>query len=170
MTSRRIRALLLALALGVAGTACGSDAGLTESGKGYPELSITFPETAKVSAEAEAVLTIENPGPGDIDTLAVAFATIAPSPGTRELPLPIVGIGSGKANPAIVAVDPEPRAISQDGVVYTFDGLEEGASTDITFTLKMPVRPGIAANSVQVYDGRDIERARGIRLQTTVER
>ncbi|MBA3430224.1 MAG: hypothetical protein H0U16_01930, partial [Actinobacteria bacterium] len=118
---------------------------------------------------AEAVLTIENPGPGDIDTVAVAFATIAPSPGTREFPVPIVGIGSDGTNPAVVEVSPEPRATSDDGVVYTFEGLAEGGSTSITFTLQMPVRPGVAANSVQVYDGRDIARARGIRLQTTVE-
>jgi hypothetical protein len=149
--------------------ACGSDAGLTEGGKGYPELSIDFPEAARASETARAVLTVSNPGPGDIDTVAVAFATIAPSPGTREFPIPIVGIGSGGENPTVLEVSPEPRAVSDDGVVYTFEGIEEGDSTSITFTLKMPVQPGIAANSVQVYDGRDIERARGIRLQTTVE-
>lgn len=169
MAQRRFAASLGVLVLLFAGAACGSDAGLTETGKGYPELSVTFPETAKVSASADAVLTVENPGPGDIDTIAVAFATIAPSPGTRELPIPIVGIGSDKANPAVLEVSPEPRAVSEDGVVFTFEGLEEGASTSITFTLKMPVRPGIAANSLQVYDGRDVERARGIRLQTSVE-
>lgn len=142
---------------------------MTESGKGYPELSVAFPSSAKASSSADAVLTIENPGPGDIDTVAVAFATIAPSPGTREFPVPIVGIGRDGTNPAVLEVSPEPRAVSEDGVVYTFEGLAEGDTTDITFTLRMPARPGVAANSVQVYDGRDIARARGIRLQTTVE-
>ena len=167
-----MRRLLPALASCVLlmGVACGSDAGLTEGGKGYPELRVAFPETAKIGSSAEAVLTVDNPGPGDIDTVAVAFATIAPSPGTRELPIPIVGRGFDKENPSVIEVTPEPRAVSEDGVVFTFDGVEEGESLDITFTLKMPAVAGIAANSVQVYDGRDVERARGIRLQTTVER
>jgi len=150
--------------------ACGSDAGLTEGGKGYPELSVDFPSTAMISSPADAVLTVTNPGPGDIDTVAVAFATIAPSPGTRELPLPIVGRGFDGDNPSVLEVVPEPRAISEDGVVYTFGRIEEGESMKITFTLQMPTEAGIAANSLQVYDGRDVERARGIRLQTTVER
>lgn len=167
-----MRRLLPALAscLLFVGVACGSDAGLTEGGKGYPELSVSFPESAKIGNSADAVLTVENPGPGDIDTVAVAFATIAPSPGTRELPIPIVGRGFNGENPSVLEVRPEPKAVSDDGVVFTFDGVEEGGSVDITFTLKMPAVAGIAANSVQVYDGRDVERARGIRLQTTVER
>jgi hypothetical protein len=87
------------------------------------------------------------------------------------MPLPLVGIAmEGEESPSVLEVEPEPEGIGQGGVVYRFDGLAEGDSVVIRFTLKAPVVPGTAASSVQVYDGADVSRARGVRLQTSVER
>jgi hypothetical protein len=63
-----------------------------------------------------------------------------------------------------------PAGISQDGVLYTFEGLDEGESGTFIFDVKVPEQPGTAANSVQVYDGQELERASGVRVETTVER
>ena len=72
---------------------------------------------------------------------------------------------------SIIEVEPSPRATSHDGVVFTFDGLAEGERR----VLFIPSdgagsKPGVAANSVQVYDGQEIDRAAGVRVETTVER
>jgi len=142
--------------------------GLTASGKGKPQLGIEFPATVAPGAEATAVLTVTNPGPGPIDTVAVAFAAVGPSPGTRDFPIPLVSLATSGANPSVLSVEPEPRGT--DGSVFTFGPLAEGEEMVISFRLRAPGQLGPAANSVQVYDGRDLERAQGIRLETTVER
>lgn len=143
----------------------------TESGKGFPRLSIEVPETVSIGDEMTAKLTVENPGPGDMDGVVVAFAPIGPAQGENELPTQLVGFSSEDGdNPSVISVDPEPQGIGQGGVVYRFGPLPEGESTVIAFTLKAPVVPGTAANSVQVYDSADVARARGLRLQTLVER
>lgn len=143
----------------------------TESGKGFPRLSVDIPETVEAGAGLTAELTVDNPGPGDMDGVVVAFAPIGPAQGENELPTLLVGFSAEDGeNPSIISVDPEPQGIGQGGVVYRFGPLAEGESTVISFTLKAPVVPGTAANSVQVYDSTDVARARGVRLQTVVER
>ena len=89
--------------------------------------------------------------------------------GASDLPDALIGFGAKGKNPSIVSVDPEPRAVSIDGVVYTFDGLTEGESTEIAFTIRTPGFQGRFANSVIVADGSDPERSRGVPLETRVE-
>jgi hypothetical protein len=173
-----VRALIAALGATLIFGACtgGGDSNVTDTGKGRPQLSIEFPERTEPGQVYDAVLTVANPGPGDMDTIAVAFATIAPTPGAQEMPLPLIGPGRNEANPSIVSVHPEPSGISQDAVVFTFrqvDGaprLKVGDSLEITFSIRVPVTAGVAGASVQVYDGQEIDRAAGVRLQTSVGR
>lgn len=159
------RSLLIAAALAFATAACfGSDANLTAKGLSRPVLDLTFPKQADPRSTQEAVLRITNPGPGDMATVLVSFSAL----GHPSLPRAIVGTGSSGSNPAVVSVEPSPDAVSQDGVVYRFDGLAAGESTTVTFALRVPPHPGVAANSVIVYAGEDIARARGICLETIV--
>ncbi|MDQ4064670.1 MAG: hypothetical protein M3161_01335, partial [Actinomycetota bacterium] len=81
---------------------------------------------------------------------------------------PIVDAGIDKENPNIVTIDPEPVAVDPNAVIFRFVGLEEGQSTTITFSLRIPEITGEAANSVVAYAGEDDDRARGIRLSTQV--
>ncbi len=160
------RGLAAFAVVAVLGGACVSGAPLTGSGAGIPVVSADFPPHSKAATTQTAVLQVSNPGPADMDSLVVAFARA----GDPELPAPIVDASAGGDNPSVSGVRPEPVGVSSDGVVYRFQGLEEGASTSITFELVVPADPGPAANAVQVYDGSDIERAAGVRLETTVER
>lgn len=169
----RVPAALVALAL--VGAACfGPDPNVTEQGEGRPELVVRFPDSVAASSIATARLEVSNPGPGDIPTLVVAFALVGPGQGQTEVPDPLVGFGRRGENPSIVAVEPEPASVSPDGVVFTFEGaggapvLPEGDRTTIAFRVRTPVRPGVAANSVSVYDGTDPSRVRGARLETSV--
>jgi hypothetical protein len=148
----------------------GSGDNLSESGMGLPRITAEFPETVEAGQTAELLLDVENPGPGDMDTVAIAFALVGPGQGETELPAPLIVIGTNGSSPSIDGVEPSPRGVSQDAVVYTFDGLPEGETRSFTFDVIVPDKPGPAANSVQVYDGRDIERAGGVRVETTVER
>ncbi|MBA3431710.1 MAG: hypothetical protein H0U16_09560 [Actinobacteria bacterium] len=157
--------MLLLPSLGLALGACYGDAPrLSESGQGLPEVTVDFPLRAEAGSTQEAVFGVSNPGPGDIGSLVVAFARA----GDPDLPEPIVDAGSRGANEAVVSVEPEPLGVSDDGVVYRFEGIEEGKATTIAFRLEVPDISGTAANAVQVYDGADIERATGVRLETTV--
>jgi hypothetical protein len=146
----------------------GADPNVTPEGAGLPELEIEFPERAESDSVQRAVLTITNPGPRPMTTVVVAFARVGPSGAGAELPAPIVDGGAQRKNPAIMSIEPEPRAVSLAAVEFTFDGLAEGESTDITFELRVPGAPGEAANSVTVYEGSDPSRIRGARLQTMV--
>lgn len=145
------------------------DQGLTPSGKGLPRVSITFPGVSAPGSVQEAVLNVINPGPGDLERISVTFVRVGPSAPGQPLPQPIVDAAAGVGNEAVVSVDPKPRAVSDDGVVYVFDGIPEGGSLRITFRLKVPVQEGIAANSVTVSDATDLERAAGVRLETVVQ-
>lgn len=169
-----MRARLVCLALGFAAltAACfgGDDPNLAPSGRGLPVVDIAFPEVASAGSLEDAVLTVENPGPGDIRFLSVTFALVGPRQGQREFPVPIVGPGDPDDHPDVEGVSPEPRAVSGDGVVYNFGPLAEGEETTITFSLRLPEETGPAANSVQVGDGQELERARGVRLETMVRR
>ena len=160
--SQRTACCLVILAL--AGTAC---YGSSEPPR--PELSIDFPDVVDGGSVHDAVLDVSNPGRQEIDPLFVAFSWVGVAR-SEDVPVPIVNFSSGGENPAVVDVSPEPVGVSQDGAVYRFGSLAAGDSLTITFTLRVPERPGIAANAVTVYDGEEIERAGGERLETTVRR
>lgn len=172
----------------VASACTGDESHVTQGGKGKPVVVVELPEETARSSEQTARVIVSNPGPQDMRTIVVAFATVGPVQGETEIPTSIVSFGS--VDPTILSVDPEPTATSRDRVVYTFgpvcpDGgdhpadcpeaesrprLPEGGSITIAFRMVMPVVPGPAANSVQVYDGTDVDRAAGGRLETIVGR
>jgi hypothetical protein len=156
----------LAALLAVACT--GPDPNLTPEGAGLPELEISFPEQSAPGSVQRAVMTVTNPGPRPMSSLVIAFARVGPAAGGEELPAPIVDGGANHENPAVQSVAPEPDAVSLAAVEFTFDGLDEGESTEIAFELQVPERAGAAANSVTVYDGSDVARVRGARLETVV--
>lgn len=162
------RAVAAAFALTFLVACFGPDPNLSESGKGKPLLTVEFPERAARASIETATLTIENPGPGDIGSVVVAFATVGVAGASGPLPAELVPVTTTSDNPAIASVSPEPRDVSDDGVVYVFDGLEEGESREITFDIRLPEDPGPAANSVSVYAGEDSDRIRGVLLQTEV--
>lgn len=143
---------------------------LTSEGLGKPELSVSFPETVEPGSTHTAELEISNPGPGGMDIVQVTFVLVGPGPNQSELPRPLILGGANESTGKIVSVTPEPRAVSSDQLVYSFEGLEEGESTLVSFRIRVPMITGAFANSVQVYDGRDLERLTGVRLDTLVER
>jgi hypothetical protein len=157
---------LAAVALGALMlVACyGPDPNLTDEGLSKPELALEFPEETTAGSTKTAELRILNPGPGDMDSLVVAFSRL----GDPELPLPIVDVAPGKEEGAVRDVEPAPTAVSPDGVIYTFDGLDEGRELVIRFTLRIPVVTGPAGNAILVYEGSDPDRAKGVRLETEV--
>lgn len=163
---RRVVAATFALAFLAA--CFGPDPNLTESGKGKPLLTVDFPERVSRGSVETATLTIENPGPGDMGSVVVAFATVGVAGASGPLPAELVPVTTSSANPAVASVSPEPSDVSDDGVIYVFDGLEEGASREITFDIRVPDAPGAAANSVSVYAGEDSDRIKGVLLQTEV--
>jgi hypothetical protein len=140
----------------------------TSSGLGLPQVSIDFPASSAPGSSHIARLHVTNPGPGRMSSIVVAFSRTGPSPGATELPPPVVDVGFAQSNASIKAIHPRPAGVSPDGVVYTFGPLSVGASTTISFTLKVPATPGVVANAVVVYDGQHTDRARGVRLQTVV--
>jgi hypothetical protein len=149
-------------------TACfGSGTRTTETGRGLPQLTVRFPATAAPTATEDLVLSISNPGPGEMDSVFVAFTNVgAPGSGLGQELIPFA---SGGENPAIAGIDPRPESVSEDGVVYRFPGLAVGESTTITFSIVVPTDRGVAASSVQVYDGNEVDRAVGERVSTTVQ-
>ena len=158
------------VALLLLGAACVGDANLTETGKGKPLVTANFPATVEAGSTQELEIDVENPGPGDIRTIVIAFALVGPIAGQDELPAPLIAIGVDGESPSLVAVEPSPAGISEDAALYTFEGLAEGENGTFTFDVKVPEQPGTAANSVQVYDGQELDRASGVRVETTVER
>jgi hypothetical protein len=140
----------------------------TSSGLGLPQVSVDFPARSAPGSTRTARLHIANPGPGRMSSVVVAFSRTGPSPGATELPPPVVDVGFAESNAAIMAIHPRPVGVSLDGVIYTFGPLAVGASTTISFRLKIPTSRGVVANAVLVYDGDHTDRARGVRLQTVV--
>ncbi len=157
---------VLAVAIAAAlSTACsGPDPNLTETGKGRPELSVEFPDKAASGEVVTAALEISNPGPGDIGTLVVSFARV----GDPNLPSPIVEPRRSRGGSGIEAIRPEPVGESPPDATYTFRGIQEGESTTIEFDLRIPEAEGTVGNSIQVYDGAEIDRAKGIRIALDV--
>lgn len=167
MPGPRLLGVLAAMSLAVA-PACWRGGAVTESGKGLPVLTLEFPERTAPGSEQVSVLRVHNPGPGDIGRLVVSFVRVG-APASEGLPNPIVDPGRGPSSGKVVKVEPRPLSVSPDGVVYRFTGLAEGDARTIEFTLRVPRAAGLAANSVTVYDDLDPARARGARLETTVE-
>lgn len=164
---RGLSLILATLALAAGGACFASGGDLTASGKGKPQLVVEFPATVAPASTEDLVLDVSNPGPGDMDSVLVAFTHVGvPGSGLGEA---LVPFASGGENPAVQSVDPEPESVSEDGVVYRFAGLAAGESTTITFSLVMPSVRGPASNSVQVYDGSEVDRAVGERVSTTVQ-
>ncbi len=161
MTIRIAAALLAILSV----SACsGPDANLTETGKAKPQLSAEFPATAARGEVVTATLQISNPGPADIGTLVVSFARV----GDPSLPPPIVEPRRSRQASGIEAIRPEPTGESPPDATYTFPGIAEGGSTTLEFDLRIPNETGTLGNSIQVYDGAEIDRARGVRIETEV--
>lgn len=142
----------------------GADPNLTESGLSKPELTLEFPAESTAGSTVTAKLTIVNPGPGDMESLVIAFSRL----GDPKLPPPIVDVTPRDGEGAVRDVVPSPNAVSPDGVIYTFDGLNEGDELVVSFTVKIPPLDGPAGNAILVYEGNDPERARGVRLITEV--
>jgi hypothetical protein len=170
--NRYLAALVLVVGATASASCAGSGAELSESGNGLPKVTVEFPPSAEPGSVQQAKLEVVNPGPGDIGTLIVAFTRA----GDPDLPTPIVDVKGRRAPGSVRSIDPAPAGISSDGVVYRFSSssagepfLPEGESADITFSLIVPNAPGPAANAVQVYDGSEIDRAAGVRLETDVE-
>ncbi len=161
-----IRAFAAAAAVTIALVGCaGPDPNLTESGKGKPVVTAAFPETAAPGDVVTAVIEVENPGPGDIEPIVVAFTRV----GDPSLPLPIVEPRRGLREAGIEDIRPEPRGASPTDSTFTFEGVREGESTTIEFDLRIPPdAEGTFGNVIQVYDGAEIDRARGARIQLEV--
>lgn len=165
---RRVAAVALAAAL--LGAACFSEsADLTDSGKGKPSVAVDFPPTVAPGSTHTATLEIRNPGPGDMDSLFVSFSLVGVG-GTEAVPAPLVAVGRRRRSPSIVSVDPRPAEVAAGGAVYRFGGLGEGESATLVFRIKAPDEPGVAANSVTAYAGEEPDRARGVLLETRVQR
>jgi hypothetical protein len=148
---------------------CAGDEELTESGKGFPEPSIEFPAVSPPGSVQKAVLTVKNPGPGNIDALLVTFVLAAPASPGANFPVPLLNGGPKGKDPNVVSISPKPVGVDETGINYRFGPLPEGGETTITFEIRVPDEAGPAANSVTVSDGAEIERARGVRLQTDVQ-
>lgn len=157
--------LAVAATVLVLGGCSGPDPNLTESGKGRPLVTAEFPETAEAGDIVTAVIHVENPGPGDIEPIVVAFTRV----GDPSLPLPIVEPRRDLEDTGIEDIRPQPQGASPMDSTFTFPGVAEGDSTTIEFDLRIPTdAAGTIGNVVQVYDGAEIDRARGARLQLDV--
>lgn len=158
-------AALLVLAF-AAGCTPGPDPNLTESGKGKPVVTAEFPEVAQPGDVLTASIRVDNPGPGDMDPIVVAFTRV----GDPSLPGPIVEPRRGLKEAGIEDIRPEPNGASPADSTFTFAGIPEGGSLTIEFDLRIPDdAEGTLGNVVQVYDGAEIDRARGARIQVEVE-
>lgn len=146
------------------GACTGPDPNLTERGTGKPQVTAEFPDQASAGDVVTATITITNPGPEDMSTVVVSFARV----GDPSLPYPIVEPLPNRARAGIADIRPEPTGESPPDATYTFGPLPEGESTRIEFDLLIPEREGTVGNSIQVYDGAEPERARGVRIETEV--
>ena len=162
MTARLVLVVLAALLL----AACtGPDPNVTETGAGKPRLEAEFPETAAPGDVVTAALEVSNPGPQDMGSIVVSFVRV----GDPSLPEPIVEPRNGRVRSGIEAIRPEPRGESPADATYAFEGIPEGGSVTIEFDLRIPETRGTVGNSVQVYDGSQVERAAGVRLEIEVQ-
>ena len=143
----------------------GSDANLTETGAGKPQLTAEFPDTASSGDVVTAAIEVSNPGPQDMDSIVVSFVRV----GDPSLPEPIVEPRKGRLQSGIEDIRPAPRGQSPADATYAFDGLPEGETVTLEFDLRIPDGLGTFGNSVQVYDGSEVDRAAGIRLDIEVE-
>lgn len=157
-------ALSAALAALVLSGCTGPDPNLTERGTGKPQVTAEFPDRAEVGDVVTAAIRVTNPGPEDMTSVVVSFARV----GDPSLPYPIVEPLPGRARSGIRAIRPEPTGESPPDATYTFPTLPEGESVTIEFDLVIPDQTGTVGNSVQVYDGAEPERARGVRIETEV--
>lgn len=166
-----IRPLLPALCCVILVTAgCfGPDPNVTASGKGKPRVSVEFPAEVQRSSSHTAVVEVTNPGPGDMAGFSIEFSLVGLG-GTEGVPTPLVAGGSQEQSPSIAGVEPEPRAVSLEGVRFVFGALDEGDSKTVRFEIVAPEEPGTAANAVIVSDTEEAERSRGVRLVTEVTR
>ncbi len=160
--------VLSSVALALVAAACfGPDPNQTEEGESLPVLEIDFPDVSEAGSIQTLVLTVENPGPGGFSSVFVAFSRVGAAEG-ESLPEPIVDVvPRGEPSP-VVAVRPEPVKQVQ-GIRFRFPPLAEGETLDLEFDLRIPTRSGVAANSVQVYDGAKPDRVRGVLLSTRVQ-
>lgn len=159
------RLLLLCSACAFLLIACtGPDPNVTETGAGKPQVTAEFPETAESGDVVTASLQITNPGPRDMDSIVVSFVRV----GDPSLPPPIVEPRKGRLQSGIEDIRPEPRGQSPADATYAFEGIPEGESVSLEFDLRIPQGPGTFGNSVQVYDGAEVDRAAGVRLEIEV--
>ncbi len=159
------RLLLAGLGCALALVACtGPDPNLTKTGAGKPQLAAEFPETAESGDVVTASLEISNPGPRDMDSIVVSFVRV----GDPNLPQPLVEPRKGRLQSGIEDIRPEPRGQSPADATYAFQGIPEGESLTLEFDLRIPEGPGTFGNSVQVYDGSEVDRAAGVRLEIEV--
>ena len=160
-----MRAGAVALAcLVLLGACSGPDPNLTDSGAGKPQITVEFPETASPGDVVTASIAVSNPGPQDMDSIVVSFVRV----GDPSLPEPIVEPRKGRTESGIEDIRPEPRGQSPADATYAFTGVSEGDSVTLEFDLRMPDAAGTYGNSVQVYDGTEVDRAAGARLQIEV--
>ena len=165
-----VRRIVAAAVVVLALAGCyGPDPNLTEAGEGKPFVTVQFPAEVQSGSVHTAVVEIENPGPGDMSRLSVTFSIVGQGTAQGGIPPAIVPLGAAGENEAISDVRPEPVAVSRDGIVYVFDGIDEGATKTIEFEIRVTGAPGPAANAVIVSDAEDVERARGARMETTIE-
>ncbi|HEX2294508.1 MAG TPA: hypothetical protein VHN37_04285 [Actinomycetota bacterium] len=164
------RAIHAVAALLLLAACFGPDPNLTDDGKGLPVLTVEFPEKSPAGSVQTATLTVDNPGPGDIGSVVVTFVTAGIAAVSGPIPAELVPITTTPDNPAIAGITPEPTDVSDDGIVYVFEGVEEGGSLEIAFDIRIPDEPGPAANSITVYAGEDTDRIRGVRVETEVTR
>jgi hypothetical protein len=156
------------LSFALLGVACfGPDPNQTETGKSLPVLEVDFPDVAEPDSIQTMTLSIENPGPGDFSSVLVAFSRVGVAEG-ESLPEPIVDVVPKGEPPAVVDIRPEPLTRADD-IRFRFPPLPQGDTMDIEFDLRIPTRGGVAANSVQVYDGGEPDRVRGVLLSTRVQ-
>ena len=160
-----MRSLCIAVSLLLLTACYGPDPNVTPEG-GLPVPTIDFPDPVTAGSTQTLTLTVENPGPEDMDSVAVAFSRL----GDPQLPLPLIDVAAKDAKGPVVDVSPSPNGTSPDRVVFTFDGIDEGDSETILFTILVPEEPGLYGNAVQVYEGSHPNRARGVRLETHVRR
>ena len=145
----------------------GSDPNVNEEGESLPVISADFPDAVDAGSTQTLSLSVENPGPGSFSSLFVTFSIVGAAQGVN-LPEPIVDVAVKGQPPSVLSVDPKPVKTAE-GIRFRFDSLPAGESTDITFELRMPEKTGVAANSIQVYDGAEPDRVRGVLLSTKVQ-